>query len=71
MSFSVSAGSTDTYARFALALNTLLLFSLSAELANTPVRELFGNPADTLLDLTFTDPLSIVGQIDWHAWYTF
>ena len=53
-----------------LALNILLSFSLSAELADTLVREIFGIPADTLSDLIFIYSLSIAGQIDWHAWFT-
>ena len=53
-----------------LALNILLSFSLSAELADTFTREIFGIPADTLSDLIFIYSLSIVGQIDWHAWFT-
>jgi len=48
-----------------------LSFSLSTELADTSAWELFGIPADTLSDLTFTYPLSIAGQIYWHAWFTF
>ena len=54
-----------------LAFNILWSLSLLAELAGTPARELFGIPADTLSDLKFIYPLSIAGQIDWHAWFTF
>ena len=41
------------------ALSILWPFSLSAQLADTPARELFKNPADTLLKLTFANSLSI------------
>jgi len=64
LSFSASAETADTIFSLALAFNILLLFSLSAELADTPARELFGIPPDTLFDLTFVYPLSITGQID-------
>jgi len=53
------------------ALNIFLSFSVSAELADTFARELFGTSADTLSDLTFSYSLSIACQIDWHAWSTF
>ena len=46
-------------------------FSLSAELADTLVWEIFGITADTLSNLTFVYLLSITSQIDWHAWLTF
>ena len=64
MSFSASAESADTVVYLALALNTLLSFFLSAELADMPAREIFGISADTLSDLTFISSLSIAGQID-------
>ena len=54
----------DIVVYLALALNTLLSFSLSAQLADTPAREIFGISADTLSVLTFISSLSIVGQID-------
>jgi len=69
--FSASGESADTFVYPALAFNILLSYSLSVELADTFVREIFGIPANTLSDLTFVCPLSIAGQIDWHAWLTF
>ena len=36
-----------------------------------PIWEIFGIPADTLSNLTLFSPMSISGQIDWHAWLTF
>ena len=44
---------------------------VSAKLANTPIWEIFGIPADTFSNLTLFSPLSISGQIDWHTWLTF
>ena len=55
----------------ASAFTNLLLFSLSDELADTPMWEIFGIPADTLSNLTLFYLLSITSQIDWHAWLTF
>ena len=71
LSFSASAKTADALTYFAPAFNNFLSFSLSADLADMFVREIFGIPADTLSDLILVYPLSITGQIDWHAWLTF
>ena len=52
----------------------LIFFCHFSYRQSLPIRfvwEIFGIPADTLSDLTFIYPLSIAGQIDWHAWLTF
>ena len=71
MSFSASADPADALVYYTLAFNIFLSSIVSAELADTPVREIFGITADTLSNLTLFSPLSISGQIDWHAWLTF
>ena len=54
-----------------LHLISFLSSIVSANLADTPIWEIFGIPADMLSNLTLFSPLSIPGQIDWHAWLIF
>ena len=53
LSFSVSAGPADTLVYYALAFNIFLSSIVSAKLADTPIREIFVIPADSLSNLTF------------------
>ena len=71
LSFSASTDPADALVYYRLAFNIFLSSIVSAELADTPVREIFEITADTLSNLTLFSPLSISGQIDWHAWLTF
>ena len=60
----VSADPVDALVYYTLALNIFLSSTVSAKPTDTPVREIFGIPADTLSNLTLFSPLSILGQID-------
>ena len=67
MSFSVSAELADTHARsFSIHINCILSFPTYAKPADMLVRGSFGDLADTLSDLMFTDSLSIY-RSNWLA----
>ena len=57
LSFSASADPADALFYYALTFNIFLSSIVSAKLADTPISEIFGIPADTLSNLTLFSPL--------------